>query len=380
MKRLLTCESVAYGHPDKIADQIGDAILDALLEQDPNTKAGIEVMVKDNCVVLGGEIKTSAIINYDDIVKNTVKELNFSLEHGFHYSTLTIINLLGKQSIEINKAVELSNDLIAAGDQGFMVGFASNDTSNYMPLGIHLSKKIVDWVVSIYGFGPDAKSQITVEYDEINKNKRIHTIVVSTMFLKSISLENVRNIIKTGIQNNLMELDKNIFNLIDDNTKIIVNPSGEWFIGGTISDAGISGRKLIVDSYGAYCQIGGGNFSGKDYSKLDRSGAYLARYIAKNIVASNISSQCKVEIAYIIGVLEPISLNIDTFGEADDEKLINIIRELVKMTPTDICNRFDLKKPIYYNTSRHGHFGIADRPWEKLDLTYDIEKLYYRFS
>lgn len=385
MKKLITSESCAFGHPDKIADQISDALLDAYLEQDKNTKAGIEVMVKDNCVILGGEVKTNAIINYDKVVRDTVKEIEFSKEHGFNYQTITIINLIGGQSPEINKAVELSNDIVTAGDQGFMVGFATNETPNYMPLGIHIAKKIVDFVVyvgstdlwNINKLGNDAKSQVTIEYDDLTGEKRVHTILVSTMHDVDISVEEVRTILVDSIRKNKMLLDEETFSYIDDKTKIVINPAGRWNVGGPISDAGLTGRKIIVDQYGAYCPVGGGAFSGKDASKVDRSAAYLCRYIAKNLVASGIINKCKVELAYMIGVAEPTSINIDSYGQSLDEELLtNIVKNIFPLTPSDIINYFDLKRPIYYKTARYGHFGIDDRPWEKIDKAEEIKSLY----
>jgi S-adenosylmethionine synthetase len=376
MIKLITSESCAFGHPDKIADQISDALLDAFLEKDPNTKAGIEVMVKDNCVVLGGEIKTDANIDYHTVVKKAVKEIGFSKEHGFNEDIITIINLIGKQSPEINKAVELSDDNITAGDQGFMVGYATNETPNYMPLGMYIAKLIVDWVVEQAYFGNDAKSQITIEEDTITGKKRIHTILVSTIHSEFVELEIVRDFIEKNILSNSMFLDDKTFNMIDKNTKIVVNPAGRWTVGGPVSDAGLTGRKIIVDQYGAYTPVGGGAFSGKDASKVDRSGAYLCRYIAKNIVKSGITNRCKIELAYMIGIAEPASINIDTYGEGDEELLLRIIKELFPLTPSEIINHFGLNRPIYYQTARYGHFGLPNRPWEETDLSEKIRHLY----
>ncbi len=378
MKKLITSESVAFGHPDKIADQISDAILDAYLQQDENTKAGIEVMVKDNCVVLGGEVKTTAIINYDKVVRDAVKEINFLSEHGFYYKNITIINLIGNQSPEINKAVEISSEIVTAGDQGFMVGYATNETPNYMPLGMHIAKNIIDWVVTQDYLGNDAKSQVTMEEDSITGEIRVHTILVSTMHSEFVDIVNVRDFIEKGIKNNTMLLDSNVFSLIDKDTNIIVNPAGKWHVGGPVSDAGLTGRKIIVDQYGAYCPVGGGAFSGKDASKVDRSAAYLCRYIAKNIVASGIVNKCKVELAYMIGVAEPASINIDTFGQTiEEELLLKIVKEIFPLTPSEIIKHFDLKTPIYYNTARYGHFGIDNRAWEKIDKAEELSIVYF---
>ena len=371
MKRLITSESVSKGHPDKVADQISDAILDAYLEVDPKSKVAVETMVKDNAVILGGEVKSNGQINVDKTIRDVVKSIGYTdAFHGFHYKTLTIINLIGKQSNEINRAVELDTE-VTAGDQGFMTGFATNETPNFMPLGMYISKKIVDHVSKQFGLGPDAKSQVTIEESE--SGKRIHTILVSTMHLATIQLSVLRERVRKIITSNDMELSEDIFSLIDENTNIVVNPAGTWNTGGPVSDCGLTGRKIVVDQYGPYCPVGGGAFSGKDSSKCDRSGAYLARYIAKNIVASGIANKCKVEIAYMIGVAKPTSLNIDTFGDfRDDELLSHIIMDIFPMTPQETIDHFKLTRPIFSETAQ-GHFGNPDMSWEKTDLADMIE-------
>jgi len=370
MGRLITSESVACGHPDKVSDQISDAILDALLEQDPHSKVAVETMVKDNTVVLGGEVTTTASINYEKVVKDVVSSIGYNdANHGFYWKNLTVLNLIGEQSPEINGAVV--GDDLGAGDQGFMVGFASNDTDNKMPLGIHMSKKIVDSVITTGGLGPDAKSQVTIEEME-DGSKRVHTILVSTMHNTSLSLEEVREIITKSIKNNQVGLSDSCTSLIDDDTKIIVNPAGSWNVGGPVSDCGLTGRKIVVDQYGPYCPVGGGAFSGKDASKVDRSAAYLARYIAKNIVSAGFANQCKVELAYMIGVAEPASLNIDTFGYSDDLKLVDVVRKIFPMTPSQIVNHFDLTKPMYLKSAT-GHFGNDELPWEKVDMVEELK-------
>jgi S-adenosylmethionine synthetase len=368
MKRLITSESVSIGHPDKIADQISDAILDEYLSKDPNSKVAVETMVKDNCVILGGEISSHSTINYEDIIKKTIKQIGYTNpEHGFYYKNITIINLIGKQSPEINSAVVKPNEeFLGAGDQGFMTGYATNETDNYMPIGVYISKKLVDYVYLIPGLGPDIKAQTTMEYSE--DNNRVHTMLVSTMHNKTISVDKVRDLITIGIKTNLIGLDVKIFKLIDSNTNIIVNPAGSWNIGGPVSDCGVTGRKIVVDQYGPYNPVGGGAFSGKDPSKVDRSGAYLARYIAKNIVGSGIADKCAVEISYMIGIQTPSSLNINTFGKCDDEKLVEVVMKNFPITPLQIINHFKLKEPIYLESSK-SHFGNNNLPWEKLDMT-----------
>ncbi len=367
MKRLITSESVSIGHPDKVADQISDAILDAYLEKDPDSKVAVETMVKDNCVVLGGEVLSHHIINYDEVVKNTIKQIGYSNpDHGFYYKNITIINLIGKQSPEINSAVVNSDaEFLGAGDQGFMTGYATNETENYMPLGVYISKKLVEYVYHIPGLGPDVKSQVTMEYSD-NK-KRVHTILVSTMHNKMTSVDKVRGLIKNSIKSNFIGLGSDIFNLIDTDTQIMVNPAGSWNIGGPVSDCGVTGRKIVVDQYGPYNPVGGGAFSGKDPSKVDRSGAYLARYIAKNIVGSGMADKCSVEISYIIGVENPSSLNINTFGKCDDNELVKVVMEKFPLKPSDVIKHFNLKSPIYLESSK-SHFGNDQMPWEKLDM------------
>jgi len=374
MKRLITSESVSYGHPDKVSDIISDSILDAFLEQDPKSKVAVETMVKDNTVVLGGEVKSTTTIDYNKVVRECVKDIGYTdAEHGFYYKNLTIINLVGEQSSEINRAVDLG-DIVTAGDQGFMTGYATNETPNYMPLGIHISKKLVDFVCTIKHLGPDIKTQVTVE--ETDNGNRIDSILVSTMHSTILDVESVRRILTLFISENKMELHDSIFSMIDDDTKIHINPAGQWNIGGPVSDCGMTGRKIVADQYGPYCPVGGGSLSSKDPSKIDRSGAYLCRHIAKNIVSSGIANKCKVEIAYMIGVAEPASLNIDTFNECDDEKLYDIVKKIFPMTPQEIIDYFDLTKPIYKNTAKYGHYGNDTMPWEQLDKISEIQSLY----
>lgn len=379
MKRLITTESVSIGHPDKVADQISDSILDAYLSVDPNAKVAVETMVKDNCVVLGGEITSTTRIDYEKVVKETIKAIGYTdPEHGFYYKNVTLINLIGLQSTEINSAVvKNSEDSLGAGDQGFMTGYATNETDTYMPIGIYISKKMVDFVYKLNGFGPDIKAQTTIEYgDGVN---RVDTILVSTMHKNGVELSTVRDNITQAVSSNSVGLDDNTFSLIDSDTKIVVNPAGSWNVGGPVSDCGVTGRKIVVDQYGPYCPVGGGAFSGKDPSKVDRSGAYLARYIAKNIVASGLSSRCSVEIAYMIGIDKPASLNINTYGEFDDDILVDLVMDIFPMTPSEIINKLGLKSPIYYESSKC-HFGNSSLPWEKLDMVSHLKELILKTS
>lgn len=381
--KLVTSEFVSFGHPDKIADQIADAILDAYLAVDKNVRTGIEVMVKDNIVVLGGEINSTATINYDTVVRSVFKNLNFPLNHHLTPSEIKIINLIGKQSEEIHSGVD-KVDEIGAGDQGFMVGYATNETSVYMPLGHYIAKKICNYVANCSQLGPDTKSQVIIEYDNNNKAIGIHDILVSTMH--QCSLEVCRERVTNAIMNNLVGLDKDIYEkfIKDKNVKIDVNPCGSWQIGGPISDCGITGRKLVVDSYGGYCNIGGGNYSGKDFSKVDRSGAYMARYIAKNIVASGFSDTAKVTLSYMIGVAEPCSVEIEVNRNENKVPLIKKwLAENIDLTPKGIIDRLGGKYPQFYYISRDGHYGFdksipyinkVTRRWENLDLIEDLKQ------
>lgn len=358
--KLITTESVSKGHPDKVADQISDAILDALLEQDPDSKVAVETMVKDNAVILGGEVVTTAKVDYDAVVRKTIEEIGYTMpDHGFYHKNVTVLNLIGRQSPEINKAV-VSDEEIGAGDQGFMVGYATNETPNFMPIGMYLANELIKVVESV-GYGPDTKSQVTIE--ERPEGNRVHTMLISTMH-PGADVEDVKSSLRAAI------LERS-FDGVDSDTKIVINPAGSWLVGGPVSDCGLTGRKIVVDQYGPYCPIGGGAYSGKDSTKVDRSGAYLARYIAKNIVAAGLASKCKVEIAYMIGVAEPASLNIDTFGEMGAEQeydLIQKVRDIFPMTPKRIIDHFGLRKPIFAQTARYGHYGHSHLPWEATDM------------
>ncbi len=378
MKKYITSESVAKGHPDKIADQISDALLDAYLRLDKETKAGIETMIKDNVVVLGGEIcltdEALRGVNVENIVKDVIRSIGYNKENHLDPDTIKIINLLGKQSPEINGAVVKSDGEIGSGDQGIMFGFATNETDNYMPLDIHLAKYLLNHVVVGGIFGPDAKSQVTIlEEDGV---KSIDTILISTMHSPLVDIDQVRKGL-TGLITDLLSKNDKYSKYLTNNTKIFINPAGTWNIGGPVSDCGLTGRKIVVDQYGANCPVGGGAFSGKDGSKTDRSAAYLARYMAKNIVATGYYSEARVELSYMIGVADPSSIrivvkNINNEELVLDEGITSKITSLFPLTPSKIIERFDLKSPIYYSTARYGHFGIDTYTWEQLDVVDKI--------
>lgn len=381
MDNVIVSEYVSYGHPDKIADQISDAILDACLIGDKNSRTGIEVMVKDNIVVLGGEITTNTQFNYDFIVRNVYKDLNFPKNHGLYPENLKIINLIGKQSTEIHSGVDIDENIIGAGDQGFAVGYASNDTDVYMPLGIYLAKIICNYVSSgkiLQGCGPDTKSQIIVDHS----NGIIKSILVSTMHTPDISLSELREVISSAIINNTDNfIPKDIYEKYIhkmDKSMIHINPCGTWNIGGPISDCGVTGRKIVVDQYGGYSNVGGGNLHGKDMTKVDRSGAYMARYLAKNIVAAGIAASAKVELSYMIGVPEPSSVNI-TLTETQSnltEHIKQWIMKNIDLSPLGIMKRFDYSQPRYQQVAVKGHYGFNNQhsthPWEDTDIANKI--------
>lgn len=374
--KLVASEFVSYGHPDKIADQIADAILDSFLIEDKNARTGIEVMVKDNIVVLGGEVNSTAVVvDYDLIVRNVYQRLKFPKNHHLQPHEIKVINLIGKQSEEIHSGVD-KEDEIGAGDQGFMVGYASNETSTFMPLGYEIARTICNYVSKRDLLGPDTKSQVIVEYNDKNEAIGIHSILVSTMH--QCSLECVRESVEIAIRNNYVGLDEDIYEkfIKEKYVKIDVNPCGSWQIGGPVSDCGVTGRKLVVDSYGGYCNIGGGNYSGKDFSKVDRSGAYMARYLAKNIVASGFCDTCRVTLSYMIGVAEPCSVEIDVNR---NQELVPALKKWISnnvdLTPKGIIDRFKTDIYPFEVCSKEGHFGFNDafgifyRNWERIDLS-----------
>lgn len=383
MKRTVVCEYVGFGHPDAVADQVSDALLDEFLKQDPNTRAGIEVMVKDNIVVLGGEVKSKGKIDYDSTVRKVFDSLPYPANHHLSTDDIKVLNLIGKQSPEISRGVDKEDGTVAAGDQGFCVSMASNETEDYMPLGMHIAKKICQYVASqtALGFGPDCKSQVITIYDE-KGHAYIDSILVSTMHQGNLDAD--RKTIETMIRHNRMGFSDYVltkyFLCTSHKPKIIVNPNGEWRIGGSVSDCGVTGRKIVVNQFGGYCSVGGGNLNGKDMSKIDRSAAYMCRYLAKNIVAAGISDTAKVELSYMIGVPQPSSINIELNRSQDlAGDIIQWIKENVDLSPSGIIKRFDGGSPRYYNTALHGHYGKTDEemknvetaklyPWEKTDL------------
>jgi len=374
--KTISSEYVSSGHPDKMADWIADAIVDACLREDPNSRCGVEVMVKDNIVVLGGEIKTNAVkTNFENIVKDTYAILAFPHNHNLDPSNIKVINLIGKQSVEINQGVDREDGEIGAGDQGHVWGYASNDTDVFMPLGHYIAKKIANYVSKQPFLGPDTKSQVIV--NESATGKEVTYILVSTMH-QVLTLDEVRDQVRQMILTNEMGLSEDIFKkYINSVIKIDVNPCGSWNVGGPVSDAGVTGRKLVVDAFGGYARIGGGATSGKDMSKVDRSAQYACRWLAKNIVAAGIADTAEVGLSYAIGVVEPCSINIELNR---NQELVPAILEYivrnVRLTPKAIMERFDFANPRFEIVTCEGAYGHNDNsitfPWENLNLKYDL--------
>lgn len=372
---LFTSESVAVGHPDKIADQISDAILDACLTEDPYSRVACETMVTTGLVILAGEITTHAKIDYQDIVRRTIKEIGYDDSSlGFDYRSCGVIVTINKQSPDIAQGVDLGQGLYkeqGAGDQGIMFGYACDETSEYMPMPIMLSHRIVmelkrlrEEAILPY-LGPDAKAQVTVEYDRENRPLKIHTVVISTQHSDDVSLEKVTSDMKILVR----KISPQGF--LDNNTRYLINPTGRFVIGGPMADCGLTGRKIIIDTYGGMARHGGGAFSGKDPSKVDRSAAYAARYVAKNIVAAKLAKRCEIQISYAIGVAKPVSIKVDTFGtsELGEERLEQVVQEVFDLSPKGIIATLDLLRPIYQKTAFGGHFGRENEEfsWEKTD-------------
>ena len=386
---LFTSESVTEGHPDKIADQVSDAILDEILRQDPHGRVACETCVNTGLAVLIGEVSTTANVDFQKIVRDTINEIGYNDPNkGYSGDYISVLVGLDKQSPDIALGVDTSLETkqekeeneVGAGDQGLMFGFATNETSSYMPLPIYLSHKLAKQLAivrkdgTLNYLGPDGKVQVTVEYDINHKVKRIDTIVVSTQHDADVSQEQIHADIKKYVI--VPCLDKE---LLDENTKYFINPTGRFVIGGPVGDAGLTGRKIIVDTYGGFSRHGGGAFSGKDATKVDRSGAYMARYIAKNIVASGICDKVEVQLAYAIGVAHPVSIFIETFGtsKVDEGEIVKTIKKEFKLTPNGIIETLDLRKPIFKKTAAYGHFGREDEDftWERTDKTESFKKL-----
>ncbi|MBF1209768.1 MAG: methionine adenosyltransferase [Gemella morbillorum] len=386
---LFTSESVTEGHPDKIADQVSDAILDEILRQDPYGRVACETCVNTGLAVLIGEVSTTANVDFQKIVRDTINEIGYNDPNkGYSGDYISVLVGLDKQSPDIALGVDTSLETkqekeeneVGAGDQGLMFGFATNETSSYMPLPIYLSHKLAKQLATVRKdgtlnyLGPDGKVQVTVEYDINHKVKRIDTIVVSTQHDADVSQEQIHADIKKYVIAPCLDKE-----LLDENTKYFINPTGRFVIGGPVGDAGLTGRKIIVDTYGGFSRHGGGAFSGKDATKVDRSGAYMARYIAKNIVASGICDKVEVQLAYAIGVAHPVSIFIETFGtsKVDEGEIVKTIKKEFKLTPNGIIETLDLRKPIFKKTAAYGHFGREDEDftWERTDKTESFKKL-----
>ena len=391
-KRLFTSESVTEGHPDKMCDAISDAILDALMEKDPMSRVACETASCTGFVLVTGEITTNAYVDIPKIVRETVKEIGYDKsEYGFDGNTCAVMVSIDEQSSDIamgvDKALEAKEnqmseeelEAIGAGDQGMMFGYATNETEEYMPYPISLAHKLAQQLTKVRKDGtltylrPDGKSQVSVEYDENNKPVRLEAVVLSTQHDPDVTQEQIHEDIKKYVFDPILPAE-----LIDENTKFFINPTGRFVIGGPHGDAGLTGRKIIVDTYGGYARHGGGAFSGKDCTKVDRSAAYAARYVAKNIVAAGLADKCEIQLSYAIGVAQPTSIMADTFGtgKSSDEQLVEIIRENFDLRPAGIIKMLNLRRPIYKQTAAYGHFGRndLDLPWEKLDKAEDLKK------
>ena len=391
-KRLFTSESVTEGHPDKMCDAISDAILDALMAKDPMSRVACETASCTGFVLVTGEITTNAYVDIPKLVRDTVKEIGYDKsEYGFDGNTCAVMVSIDEQSSDIamgvDKALEAKEnqmsdeelEAIGAGDQDMMFGYATNETEEYMPYPISLAHKLAKQLTKVRKDGtltylrPDGKSQVSVEYDENNKPVRLEAVVLSTQHDPDVTQEQIHEDIKKYVFDPILPQE-----LIDDNTKFFINPTGRFVIGGPHGDAGLTGRKIIVDTYGGYARHGGGAFSGKDCTKVDRSAAYAARYVAKNIVAAGLADKCEIQLSYAIGVAQPTSIMVDTFGtgKISDEKLVEIIRENFDLRPAGIIKMLDLRRPIYKQTAAYGHFGRndLDLPWEKLDKAEELKK------
>ena len=375
-RRLFTSESVTEGHPDKMCDAISDAILDALMEQDPMSRVACETAVTTGLVMVMGEITTKAYVDIQKIVRETIREIGYDrAKYGFDCDTCGVITAIDEQSADIalgvdkaleakeNKMTDQELDAIGAGDQGMMFGYATNETEEYMPYAISLAHKLARRLTQVRKDGtlsylrPDGKTQVTVEYDEAGRPVRLDAVVLSTQHDESVTQEQIHQDIKKYVFDEILPA-----HMVDENTKFFINPTGRFVIGGPHGDSGLTGRKIIVDSYGGYARHGGGAFSGKDCTKVDRSAAYAARYVAKNIVAAGLADKCEIQLSYAIGVAHPTSIMVDTFGtgKLSDEELVKIIREHFDLRPAGIIKMLDLRRPIYKQTAAYGHFGRND--------------------
>lgn len=388
-RRLFTSESVTEGHPDKICDQVSDAILDEILKQDEYARVACETCATTNFIMVMGEITTTAVVDYEKVVRDVIRKIGYTDEKiGFDAETCEVMIRLDEQSTDIamgvDKALESKEGLIddeeaGAGDQGMMFGFATNETEEYMPFAISLAHKLTKELTSLRKTGeipylkPDGKAQVTVEYGDDGKPARIEAIVCSTQHRAGISHDTLEKDIHEKLIDRVVPR-----NMVDENTKYFINPTGQFIIGGPNGDSGLTGRKLIVDTYGGYGRHGGGSFSGKDSSKVDRSAAYAARYVAKNMVAAGLAEKCEIQVSYAIGVAEPTSIMVDTFGtgKLPDDKLVEIVRENFDLRPTKIIQMLGLRRPIFLQTASYGHFGRndLDLPWEKLDKAEILKK------
>lgn len=378
-KKLFTSESVTEGHPDKISDLISDAILDAIIAEDPSARVACEVTVTTGLVLVVGEISTTTYVDIKKIVRDTIREVGYDrAKYGFDCDTCAVLTAIDEQSGDIAMGVDDNGDGIGAGDQGMMFGFACNETEEYMPMAISLAHKLTRKLTSVRKNGvlpylrPDGKSQVTVEYNEDGSVKRIDTVVVSTQHDDIVDIDTLRADIKREVI--LPVIDSS---LLDDDTKYYINPTGRFVIGGPQGDSGHTGRKIIVDTYGGYASHGGGAFSGKDPTKVDRSAAYAARYVAKNVVAAGLADACEVQLAYAIGVSQPVSLRIDTrgTGKISDSEIAERVTKVFDLSPGGIIKTLDLRKPIYKQTAAYGHFGRndLDLPWERTDKTEQLK-------
>ncbi len=378
-----TSESVTEGHPDKISDQISDAVLDSILKEDPNARVACETTVTTGLVLLTGEITTNTYVDLQKVVRDTVDEIGYNRgKFGFDAKNLSVLVAIDPQSPDIAQGVNNGEGLHkeqGAGDQGIMFGFATNETEEFMPLPITLAHKLARQLTKVRKTGllsylrPDGKTQVTVEYNGNDEPVRIDTIVVSSQHAPDVSLEQIENDIKLHVINEVVDKD-----LLDENTKFFINPTGKFVIGGPHGDAGLTGRKIIVDTYGGYSRHGGGAFSGKDSTKVDRSAAYAARHVCKNIVAAKLASKCEIQLSYAIGVSEPTSIFVDTFGtgKLSDDEISDIVAKEFELNPSAIIKNLDLRTPIFKQTAAYGHFGRndLDLPWERLDRVEDLKK------